>query len=163
MTGSRRKAVIDRWRGRFLRGARPFHAGEAGNVSVELALLSPILLLIMLGVVEYGRAYSEQLSLSRLARAQLQYAVENLAASSVIDEIEARSKTMPNGDRVTLTAARICSCLGATSDCFTTCDGTSLPDMLVQVTASRDLTPLVFFPGHSGALAISAITAMRVR
>jgi Flp pilus assembly protein TadG len=163
MTANRQKTMIDGMRGHLLRVAGPSRAGEAGNVSVELALLSPILLLMMLGVVEYGRAYGEQLSLSRLARAQLQYAVENLAATSVIDEIEARSKTMPNGDKVTFAAARICSCLGATSDCFTTCDGASLPDMLVQVTASRDLTPLVFFPGHSGALAISAITAMRVR
>jgi Flp pilus assembly protein TadG len=134
-----------------------------GNVSVELALLAPILLLVFLGVAEYGRAYSEQLSLSRVARAQLQYAVENLGATSVIDEISALSKTMPNGDKVTFAAARSCSCLGASIDCYTVCDGTSLPDMEVQVTATRELTPLVFFPGHSGKLEIDAVASMRVR
>ena len=144
-------------------GVRAFLACTLGNVSVELALLSPVLLMLLLGVAEYGRAYSEQLSLSRMARTELQYAVENLAATSVIHDIEALSKTMPNGDEVSFTATRICSCLGAASDCFTTCDGSSLPDMLVQVTATRELTPMVFFPGHSGALDLAAVTAMRVR
>jgi Flp pilus assembly protein TadG len=134
-----------------------------GNVSVELALLAPILLLVFLGVVEYGRAYTEQLNLGRVARAQLQYAVENLAATSVLDEIDALSHTMPNGDTVTFTALRSCSCLGAAMACNDLCDGTSLPDMQVQVSANRSLAPLVFFPGHPGSLSLAATTVMRVR
>ena len=138
-------------------------ACSRGNVSVELALLAPILLLGFLGVVEYGRAYTEQLNLGRVARAQLQYAVENLAATSVLDEIDALSSTMPNGDTVTFTAARSCSCLGAAMVCDALCDGSSLPDMEVEVSATRSLAPLVFFPGHPGPLTLTATTAMRVR
>jgi Flp pilus assembly protein TadG len=138
-------------------------ACTGGNVSVELALLAPILLLGFLGVVEYGRAYTEQLNLGRVARAQLQYAVENLAATSVLDEIDGLSHTMPNGDTVTFTAARSCSCLGAAMACNALCDGTSLPDMQVQVSATRSLAPLVFFPGHPGSLTLAAMTVMRVR
>ena len=134
-----------------------------GNVSVELALLSPILMLVFLGVVEYGRAYTEQLNLSRMARVQLQYAVENLGASTVLDEIDAHSVTLPNGDAVSYTATTSCECLGASSGCQTLCDGTSLPQMEIQVAATRSLTPLIFFPGHSGPLTLTATTAMRAR
>jgi Flp pilus assembly protein TadG len=38
---------------------RTLPADRGGNVSVELAMLAPILLLGFLGVVEYGRAYTE--------------------------------------------------------------------------------------------------------
>jgi Flp pilus assembly protein TadG len=147
----------------ILSPARRLVADRRGNVSVELALLAPILLLILLGVVEYGRAYTEQLSLSRIARAQLQYAVENLGASSVLDEIGELSTAMPNGDTVTYTAVTSCTCLGAATGCQTLCDGTSLPEMQVQVSATRGLTPLVFFPGHSGLLTLTATTVMRAR
>ena len=135
----------------------------AGNVSVELALLSPILMLVFLGVVEYGRAYTEQLNLGRMARVQLQYAIENLGASTtVLDEIDARSVTLPNGDTVSYTATTSCKCLASTG-CQTLCNGTSLPQMEIQVAATRSLTPLIFFPGHSGPLTFAATTAMRAR
>jgi Flp pilus assembly protein TadG len=144
------------WRTAFIRCVH-------GNVSVELALLAPVLMFIFLGVVEYGRAYTEQLNLGRVARAQLQYAVENLAATSVLDEIDGLSKTLPGGDTVNFAASRSCTCLGAASNCNTFCNGTSFPDMEVQVTAARSLSPLIFFPGHSGPLQISAVSSMRVR
>ena len=136
---------------------------RAGNVSVELALLAPILLLVFLGVIEYGRAYTEQLNLSRMARVQLQYAVENLGASTVLEEIDGHSATLPNGDTVSYAATSSCLCLGVDTGCQTLCDGTSLPDMHIQVAATRSLTPLVFFPGHSGPLTLTATTAMRAR
>lgn len=136
---------------------------NAGNVSVELALLSPILMLVFLGVVEYGRAYTEQLNLSRMARVQLQYAVENLGTSTVLDEIDAHSVTLPSGDTVSYAATTSCECLGAGAGCQTLCDGTSLPQMEIQVAATRSLTPLIFFPGHSGPLTLTATTAMRAR
>jgi Flp pilus assembly protein TadG len=143
--------------------SRGLLACRAGNVSVELALLAPVLMLGFLGVVEYGRAYTEQLSLSRMARTQLQYAVENLGASSVLDEIDAHSTTMSNGDTVTYAASTACTCLGAATGCQTLCDGTSLPQMQIQVAATRSLAPLIFFPGHSGPLTLTATTAMRAR
>jgi Flp pilus assembly protein TadG len=142
---------------------RALLACRSGNVSVELALLAPILMMGFLGVIEYGRAYTEQLSLSRMARTQLQYAVENLGASAVLDEIEAHTTTLSNGDTVTYAASTACTCLGAATGCQTLCDGTSLPQLQIQVAATRSLAPLIFFPGHSGPLTLSATTAMRAR
>ena len=99
--------MTDRARAPGRRGfVRPLLADRGGNVSVELALLTPILLLVFLGLVEYGRAYTEQLNLGRVTRAQLQYAVENLGTSTVLDEIDGLSHTMPNGDTVTFAASR---------------------------------------------------------
>src|SRR3954452_7087983 len=153
--------VLMRNRGHRL--AKPVVDCEAGNVSVELALLAPILMLIFLGLVEYGRAYTEKLNLSRMARVQLQYAVENIGATEVLDEIDGHSATLSNGDTVTYTATTSCMCLGAATGCQTLCDGTSLPEMQIQVAATRSLTPLIFFPGHSGPLTLSATTSMRAR
>src|SRR5687768_13841793 len=41
---------------------------ERGAVAVELALLLPVLLLILIGTVEFGRAYNAQITLTQAAR-----------------------------------------------------------------------------------------------
>ncbi|MGP0224887.1 MULTISPECIES: TadE/TadG family type IV pilus assembly protein [unclassified Paenarthrobacter] len=43
-------------------------ASERGAVAVEFALLAPVLVLLVLGIMEFGRAYNAQVSLSNAAR-----------------------------------------------------------------------------------------------
>jgi Flp pilus assembly protein TadG len=43
-------------------------AKERGAVAVEFALLAPVLIMLLLGIMEFGRAYSVQISLSSAAR-----------------------------------------------------------------------------------------------
>lgn len=41
---------------------------EHGAVAVEFALLAPVLIMLLLGIMEFGRAYNTQISLSSAAR-----------------------------------------------------------------------------------------------
>jgi len=41
---------------------------ERGAVAVEFALLAPVLVMLLLGIMEFGRAYNVQVSLSSAAR-----------------------------------------------------------------------------------------------
>lgn len=43
-------------------------ASERGAVAVEFALLAPVLIMILLGIMEFGRAYNTQLTLTSAAR-----------------------------------------------------------------------------------------------
>lgn len=43
-------------------------ASERGAVAVEFALLAPVLIMILLGIMEFGRAYNTQLTLTNAAR-----------------------------------------------------------------------------------------------
>lgn len=43
-------------------------ASERGAVAVEFAILAPVLVMLLLGIVEFGRAYNAQASLSAAAR-----------------------------------------------------------------------------------------------
>lgn len=42
--------------------------GERGAVAVEMAILLPLLLLILVGIIEYGRVLNVQISLTHAAR-----------------------------------------------------------------------------------------------
>ncbi|PVZ60967.1 TadE/TadG family type IV pilus assembly protein [Arthrobacter sp. H-02-3] len=41
---------------------------ERGAAAVEFALLAPVLIMLLLGIMEFGRAYNVQISLSSAAR-----------------------------------------------------------------------------------------------
>ena len=43
-------------------------AYERGAVAVEFALLAPVLIMFLLGIMEFGRAYNAQISLANAAR-----------------------------------------------------------------------------------------------
>ncbi|MEV7606265.1 TadE family protein [Paenarthrobacter sp. NPDC089322] len=43
-------------------------ASERGAVAVEFALLAPVLVLLVLGIMEFGRAYNAQVTISNAAR-----------------------------------------------------------------------------------------------
>jgi Flp pilus assembly protein TadG len=43
-------------------------ASERGAVAVEFAILAPVLVMLLLGIMEFGRAYNAQASLSSAAR-----------------------------------------------------------------------------------------------
>lgn len=43
-------------------------ASERGAVAVEFAILAPVLIMILLGIMEFSRAYNAQISLTNAAR-----------------------------------------------------------------------------------------------
>ncbi|NMR29402.1 TadE/TadG family type IV pilus assembly protein [Crystallibacter degradans] len=54
---------------------------ENGAAAVEFALVLPLLLLALLGVIEFGRAYNVQISLTQAAREGARYAAIHHDAS----------------------------------------------------------------------------------
>jgi Flp pilus assembly protein TadG len=50
-----------------------------GTAAVELALLSPLLLILLAGIVDFGRVYREEIELSAAVAAASQYALLNAA------------------------------------------------------------------------------------
>lgn len=50
-------------------------SSERGAAAVEFALLAPILVMILFGIVEFGRAYNTQLTLTTAAREGLRVMV----------------------------------------------------------------------------------------
>jgi Flp pilus assembly protein TadG len=51
-----------------LRGFNACAARERGAVAVEFALLVPILVALVFGLIDFGRAYNEQITLTQIAR-----------------------------------------------------------------------------------------------
>lgn len=62
--------------------------GERGAVAVEFALILPVFLLLLLGIMEFGRAYNAQLSLTHAARESVRtLAISNTPGHAIEEAI----------------------------------------------------------------------------
>ena len=73
-------------------------------------------------------------------------------------------RILPNGDRLAYDAARSCRCAGGgTVDCSSPCGGGTISELQVQVSVSRPLRPMLFFPDGREEMILSATAVLRVR
>lgn len=69
---------------------------ERGAVAVEFALLAPVLIMLLLGIMEFGRAYNTQVMLSNAAREGARaMAIENNQSAAMAAATRASSSLGP--------------------------------------------------------------------
>ncbi|WP_104136655.1 TadE/TadG family type IV pilus assembly protein [Arthrobacter sp. ZGTC131] len=95
-------------------------ASERGAVAVEFALLAPVLIMILLGIMEFGRAYNVQTTLTNAAREGVRVmAVSNKQADALTATTNAADTLSPklrNSD-VTIAFQTIPSTTPAPTSC----------------------------------------------
>ncbi len=78
---------------------------DRGSVAVEFALLLPVLLLIIFGVIDFGRAINDQITLTQAAREGARLASLGYSTSAV----QARAQSAATGlSPVTVTVSTSC-------------------------------------------------------
>ena len=125
---------------------------DAGGALVELALVLPVLILVFVGTVDFGRVFYASQSLTNAARAGAQYGAASPALSGDFAGMEARAVAATNTPGVTAAATRLCQCasnagvFSPTAPAANTCTGvvtTSCPGgghLVVTVTVSTTRT-----------------------
>jgi Flp pilus assembly protein TadG len=153
--------------------ARP----ESGQSLLELALATPLLLVMVLGVIELGRYAYIAILVGNAARAGAAYGSQSLPQSVDATGIQtaADNDFQNNGQNVsslTVTSSTSCGCdsagtvtgAGCTTDVNPTA-GTCTTGhwvVMVSVTASGTFNALFNFPGIPTSLSVSRTSTMRV-
>jgi Flp pilus assembly protein TadG len=149
---------------------------ESGQSLVELALLAPILVLLVIGVVEMGRYAYLSIVLENSAEAGALYGAQGLANSADTTGIQtaADNDFQNNGQPVsnlTVTSSTACGCDSGGLVISAACNGTSTAGtcttghwvVMVNVTAAATFTSLTKFPGIPQSLTITRTVSMRVK
>jgi|SRR5690348_1792498 len=151
---------------------------EHGQTLLEVALLTPLLLLLLLGVIEMGRYAYISILVSNAARAGTAYAAQSLPQSADTNGIQtaADNDFLKNGQQasdLTVTSATSCGCDSAgtvaAAGCATatnptagTCPGGGNWVVFVSVTASGTFNGLFSYPGIPSKMTISRTATMVV-
>ena len=96
----------------------PRHGGTSGAAMAELVVLAPLLLLLLLGLVEAGRAGDLAITVASAARAGVQYGSQNHTTAADTTGIQSAATNDANNANVTAVASSYCECHDLT---VTTC------------------------------------------
>jgi len=147
---------------------------ENGTGLVEFAIVLPLLVTLVIGIIETGRFAAFSVRVSNAARAGAQFAqsqgqrtaydTADIASAACADagftcSSSARSNVM------VVTATTICTFSDGSSDpsCDLPAEGSGLQRLTYeQVTASATFTPLLNYPLFPNSVPISATTTMQV-
>ncbi len=137
----------------------------AGSASVELALISPILILLFFGMWDFGRAWNEAARLASAAYAGAQYGAQSAGSAADAAGIAqaARDDAADATGALTVTATQVCQCpSGAQTACDATCGAAGQPRMYVQVQVTEPFQTWFPYPFVSNPMTLSKQTILRV-
>ena len=127
------------------------HRSQRGAAAVEFALVVPVLLALVLGIVEFGRAYYIETTLSSAARE----GVRSMALQN--DATTARTTTKNAATGLTLTDSQIAiSYLSPVTATSCTVTGTTAPPSVV-VTITYPMAYITQFFGSSITLTAKGV------
>ncbi len=81
------------------------HPRDRGAAAVEFALLLPVLLLVIFGIVDFGRALNAQITLTQAAREGARLAALGQSSSAVVSRAQAAATGL---SPVTVTVSSTC-------------------------------------------------------
>ncbi|MGE5190335.1 MAG: TadE/TadG family type IV pilus assembly protein [Gemmatimonadota bacterium] len=120
--------------------------GTGGQSLVEFALVAPILLLLVIGIAEFGRAWMAHNVVTGAAREAVRIAAVNASSTSTDNTWMARAEAIMSSAALTGPAPQISEAGDA-----------------ISVTVTCDFTPVVagFIPGLDGPIQLSSTSTMR--
>jgi Flp pilus assembly protein TadG len=147
---------------------RVFRIGrsERGGALVELAVVLPVLVLIAVGVMDYGRVYYTSVTVVNAARAGAEWGAYG-KTGSVTDDAGIQSFAKIEGAEagtIDVQSHMVCRCTpgGNTVSCTTNCSGGyGAPQVYVTAIATKTVTLLLKYPGLPSTITISDSATFR--
>ncbi len=137
---------------------------ERGAAAVEFALILPLLVLMLVGIMDMGRMVYIRSILESAARAGAQAAFADPGATATI-EAAVQTAALAGGVTVTsVTAPEACRCSDASSvDCATGTCATGSVHHYVTVTTTKAYTPMVNLANLPFGLGIDLTTTLTAK
>lgn len=137
---------------------------ERGSSLVELAIVLPVFILLLMGAIDFGRAYYLSMEIAGAAQAAAVYGSQNPTDTAGMQS--AALKDAPDAANLSVSSATYgCECSDGSNynaSCSSTpvCTGTTQV-YRVNVTVTAQYTSLFHWPGIPSHLSLSSSASMR--
>lgn len=157
--------ILSKWsESRPARLMRRLSRAVGGAINVEFGFVAPVLVLLVMGAIDFGRLGMRYAELESVAHAGVDYAVQNQANAADLSSVEQAALADAGSSNVTVSANAYCQCAGGSPQaCNVACSDGDYAPMYVTVTAQDALKLLFPYPGLSQTQEISASSDARVR
>jgi Flp pilus assembly protein TadG len=140
---------------------------QRGSMLVECALLMPVLLIFMIGMLDYSRVFLTAISVASAAQAGAEYGSSRSSAFTDYTGMQnAAARDAAQLSSFTATASQYCSCSpgGTSVSCSTTiCSGYGSPAKYVKVQTTSTFHTLFPYPSVPSSATLNATAYIRVQ
>ncbi len=144
---------------------RSFFKSRRGGAAVELAVLFPVILLMLIGIVDYGRILYTWVTVSNAARAGAEYGQQRVDMWP--DSASQNAAAQVDGNQagtLTLDSRMVCECAGAPQACTAgSCLGGAAPEVYIRTSATKTVNMFLSYPGLPSTVTISKVAYMRAQ
>lgn len=146
-------------------GVRGWRRGTRGSVAVEMAVATPVLLVLMMGAWDFGRAMQQRARLESAANAGVMYGARSTArsvdAAGITNAVRADANDTKNA--LTIASSAYCACTGgAQVACSASC-GSETPRYYVAVTVQSHFDTMFPYPFVPTSYTLKGDATMRAQ
>jgi Flp pilus assembly protein TadG len=146
--------------------SRGLRIDEKGTAAIEFGLVGTMLSVLLLGLIDFGMGYWEQIQVGNAARAGGQYAIFNGWSSAGITTA-VTSATSLSAIAATPAPTQSCGCPSASAGitaatCGSSCTGGGTAGTYVTVKAQAAYSTIFPFPGIANPLTLTASMTVRI-
>jgi Flp pilus assembly protein TadG len=138
---------------------------QSGSALIEFALLFTIIMLLLLGVIDFALVIHQSMVVSEAAYAGAQYGAYsgNATNTAMMQTVATNSATGIAGFAATATNWCACSAGGTSVSCSSTCPSYGTPVMYVKVVTSATASLLFQYAGIPLTVPLAATCVLRVQ
>ncbi len=119
-----------------------------GLGAIEFGFVAPVLLTMLLGILDYGMAFWQEIEISNAADAGAQWAMQNTYNASSISSVAAAATNLSG---ISVSSSNPCGCASSTGvtmySCTATCPDNTAPQPYIVVNTSMCYSTLFRWPG----------------
>ncbi len=144
---------------------RSFGRDDGGLAAVEFALLAPVLMVMLVGMIDFGMFINQKMQLENLARASAEYVVKGGDEANVETDVLGASGLDETAlAEIEATSETVCECSdGAEIVCGGTCDGDGYQRSFYAFSMSRTYTPLFSYPGMPEQITMTGNARLQIQ
>ena len=140
---------------------------EAGNATVELGLVFMVLVVLVMGAVDFGRLSMERSRVVSAAQAGSQFAFNAQSSSIALEDIvvAVRNDAEDLAEELAIDARQYCQCAsgGGEVSCSSTCADGAFAPLYVEVSVGRDMALMFPYPFAEDSYSLSEVRTVRIR
>jgi len=147
--------------GKLPAASRRRHQGhlDRGAAAVEMALVMPLLILMVMGIIDFGRIFNGEIQLSQAAREGARIAALGAPGSFSVSDVGTRTRTALNnpafqGNASVTVTVNVVDVAGTTTTANAVCTVADGATKYGQVTVSIPYDKILFGPGSLSQKAI---------
>jgi Flp pilus assembly protein TadG len=148
----------------MLKKVRRSVRADGGSAIAEMAVIAPLVVLLLVGLIEVGRFAQYSIVVGNAARAGVQYGSQNLSTAADLTGMQSAALSdAQNISGLSATATQFCRCAdGTSSTCQSGDCATSHRLVFVQIDATGTFASLLRMPYVPTSQTITSRAVMRV-